>query len=99
VEGINSPLVDYFPNVTQDGSKMYFTSSRTNNEDIYISERINGNWTAPINLGPPINSTHRDLAPAISPDGRFLYFTSYNREGGYGSYDIWYSEWHDSSQS
>jgi Tol biopolymer transport system component len=99
VPGINSGMTDYFPCITQDGTKMYFTSYRTNNEDIYVSERINGIWTAPVNLGPPINSVHRDFAPAISPDGRTLYFTSYNREGGYGSYDIWYSEWQDSSQS
>jgi Tol biopolymer transport system component len=99
VPGINSVMIDYFPCITQDGSKMYYTSYRSNNEDIYVSERINGIWTTPVNLGPPINSVHRDFAPAISPDGRTLYFTSYNREGGYGGYDIWYSEWQDSSQS
>jgi WD40-like Beta Propeller Repeat len=47
-------------------------------------------WSAPINLGPTINSTFDDAGPAISKDGLTLYFHS-NRPGGSGNFDIWLS--------
>jgi Tol biopolymer transport system component len=47
-------------------------------------------WTAPVNLGPMINSSFGENSPAISKDGLSLYFTS-NRPGGLGVNDIWVS--------
>src|SRR5437870_7143836 len=40
-------------------------------------------WSAPVNLGPVINSSAGDAFVAISPDGLSLYFAS-NRPGGFG---------------
>ena len=48
-------------------------------------------WSAPINLGPTVNSEFNDVAPAISKDGLSLYFTS-NRPGGFGGDDIYVSQ-------
>lgn len=48
-------------------------------------------WSAPINLGPLINSGYNDQHPALSKDGLSLYFTS-NRPGGYGADDLWVSQ-------
>ena len=45
-------------------------------------------WSAPINLGPTVNSTSMDRAPAISKDGLSLYFAS-TRPGGVGGEDIY----------
>jgi hypothetical protein len=98
VPGINTGGEEYYPSITADGSKMYFSSTRDYNEDIYVSTRINGIWTTPVNLGQPVNSNQRDICPSISADGRTLYFVTYNRAGGLGSYDIWYSIWNDSTQ-
>jgi len=42
----------------------------------------------PTNLGPTINTEHKETSPDISADGLALYFRS-NRPGGYGSRDIW----------
>jgi Tol biopolymer transport system component len=47
-------------------------------------------WDVPTNLGPTINSPSQDFGPAISKDGRSLYFTS-DRQGGFGGTDIWVS--------
>ena len=47
-------------------------------------------WSAPINLGPTVNSTSMDRGPAISKDGLSLYFAS-NRPGGFGE-DIYVSQ-------
>lgn len=33
-----------------------------------------GDWDAPVNLGPPMNSSEEESGPAISDDGRSLYF-------------------------
>jgi hypothetical protein len=48
-------------------------------------------WSAPQNLGPVVNSSATDAAPAISKDGLSLYFNS-NRTGGVGANDIWVSK-------
>ena len=48
-------------------------------------------WSAPVNLGPVVNSAFRDSGPAISKDGLSLYFNSV-RPGGFGLTDIWVSQ-------
>jgi Tol biopolymer transport system component len=44
--------------------------------DLYISFNINGGWSEAINLGEPINSYAREFCPSITPDGKYLFFTS-----------------------
>jgi len=51
----------------------------------------NSDWSAPVNLGPPINTSSTDYQPALSKDGLSLYFTS-TRPGGVGGNDIWVSQ-------
>ena len=53
-------------------------------------------WSAPANLGPAVNSTGTDATPAVSKDGRSLYFAS-NRPDGSGGLDIWVSQWDDTT--
>ena len=48
-------------------------------------------WSAPVNLGPAINSASNDQQPAISKDGLSLYFAS-NRPGGLGGFDMYVSQ-------
>jgi hypothetical protein len=48
-------------------------------------------WSAPVNLGPVVNSTFNDLGPATSKDGRTLFFGS-DRPGGSGGLDLWVSQ-------
>jgi WD40 repeat protein len=45
-------------------------------------------WSAPVNLGPVVNSPYNDQHPAISKDGLSLYISS-DRPGGFGGTDIW----------
>ena len=49
-------------------------------------------WSAPINLGPMVNSTSMDRAPAISKDGLSLYFASTRLSGSFGGEDIYVSQ-------
>lgn len=48
-------------------------------------------WSTPMNLGPAVNTTFSDSAPAVSKNGLSLYLTSV-RPGGLGEGDIWVSQ-------
>ncbi|HLQ59326.1 MAG TPA: hypothetical protein VK113_07415, partial [Gemmatimonadales bacterium] len=50
-----------------------------------------GPWSAPVNLGPVINTAANENHPAISKDGLSLYISS-DRAGGLGGTDIWVSQ-------
>jgi Tol biopolymer transport system component len=47
-------------------------------------------WSAPVNLGPPVNTAAGEAGAFISKDGRSFYFAS-TRPGGCGGFDIWVS--------
>ena len=44
--------------------------------DLYVRERRGSAWSASRHLPPPINSAAEEGSPFLSPDRRFLYFTS-----------------------
>lgn len=44
--------------------------------DIWISYNQNGKWTEPINVGPSVNTSAREYSPRLTPDGKWLIFTS-----------------------
>jgi Tol biopolymer transport system component len=52
--------------------------------DLYLSQRTDGAWSKPVNLGNKINSSGVDSAPRISPDGKYFFWTSTR---GYGFED------------
>ena len=45
-------------------------------------------WSEPVHLDAPINSTFSELGPDLSPDELSLYFGS-DRPGGLGGVDVW----------
>jgi len=58
-------------------------------QDLYVSIKVLDNlYSKPINLGPNINTRHREATPYISQDRTKLYFAS-NRPGGVGGMDIY----------
>lgn len=56
-------------------------------DDLYISYRQDGGWTEPRNLGEPINSSEYEYGPLVSPDSRWLYFTTH-RDGSADIYRV-----------
>ena len=56
--------------------------------DLWASTRATTKdlWSAPVNLGPTVNSAGADGAPALSWDGTTLFFFS-ARPGGFGAND------------
>jgi hypothetical protein len=53
-----------------------FAQDSLGNADLYISYNEGGIWSKPVNFGPAINSKARDYSPRISPDGKYLLFSS-----------------------
>jgi Tol biopolymer transport system component len=91
-----SPQNDCDPIFSHDGSRLYFISTRPKNDrsrsrdwDIWYVERIDGGWSDPINIGPPVNSDVDEYYVSLTKDGT-IYFAS-NRPGGLGSFDIYRS--------
>lgn len=80
--------------ISPDGQFLFFTGCNRPDGlgrcDIYVSLREGNGWSKPVNLGFPINTKGWESQPSLSSDGRTLYFVS-DREGGFGSYDIWKS--------
>lgn len=56
--------------------------------DIFFSQKVNGVWSKPVNVGTPVNGASWDSQPSFSSDGKTLYFVSHRR-GGFGDSDIW----------
>lgn len=66
--------------------------------DLYvIFQESEGKWSAPVNMGNVLNSEFEDASPFISPDNRFLYFSSRGQDVNYGGSDIFVSVRQDST--
>jgi len=90
---VNSSAWDWGSSISADGLSFYFTSLRPGgygDRDIWVATRETkeDDWGPPVNLGPPVNSSSREVHPSISSDGLMLFFAS-TRPGGYGSTDLW----------
>jgi Tol biopolymer transport system component len=76
---VNTDSTEYDAFVAPDESYLIFASSRPGGRgdgDLYVSFRDGGRWSEPVGLGDAINTPAREYCPAISPDGRYFFFTS-----------------------
>jgi tetratricopeptide (TPR) repeat protein len=93
-KGINTDAWEPHLTVSPDGKYKYFTSDREGGfggRDIYRLVKLpNGNWSAPQNLGPTINTKYDEDSPFISVDNKTLYF-SHNGEKSMGGFDVFVS--------
>ncbi|ASB48620.1 TolB family protein [Alkalitalea saponilacus] len=78
-----SDYADFSPVVSPDGRYLIFASNRPGGfggADLYITFRDGeGNWGKVENMGEIINGSDNEHFPSISPDGRFLFFSSNRR--------------------
>ena len=105
---INTEYHESSATFTPDGKTMYFSrnsykagkdsDANLSKLKIYRAEKINGEWKTVEEL--PFNSENFTYThPALSPDGKRLYFSS-DMPGSFGSSDIWYVEiYEDNSYS
>ncbi len=80
---VSSEFDEGDPLIAHDGSWLIFVSSGRpdgfGSGDLYVVFRNeNGSWSEARNLGEKINSKGYDYGPAISPDGRYFFFTRNN---------------------
>ncbi len=94
VEGdVNSDADEGIISFSPDGQTMYLTRARRSptsdtTVEIYTSRRSDATWSTPQKLEITSDTLSAVGHPAVSPDGRYLYFTS-DMPGGYGGLDIW----------
>ncbi len=91
-ENINTPYNEETPFLTEDGKKLYFSSQGhygMGGFDIFYAEKLdNGDWSEPVNIGYPINTTDDDLFYQPINNGKSGYMPRC-REDGFGDYDIY----------
>jgi hypothetical protein len=85
--------MDEVPSFTADGVSLYFDGWREGGSggmDLWMTTSTTpyGDWGAPVNLGPAVNSDADEWSACISADGLELYFSSTRKEG-FGSFDLW----------
>ncbi len=89
---INTTYDEESPYITPDGKTLYFSSKghqTMGGYDVFKSVKNSlGNWTEPVNLKPPVNTTDDDLYYSMSSNGMHIYFSS-ARKGGKGDRDLY----------
>ncbi len=93
-KSINTSYFEGSATLTADGNTMYFVSDRKGDKsstDIYMVERSGKGWGTAKPLPMTINTTGRETTPYITPDGRYLFFSS-NGHTGMGGLDIYVVE-------
>ncbi|MES2140500.1 MAG: OmpA family protein [Bacteroidota bacterium] len=78
----NSPIA-----LSNDGQRMLLYRGDPDG-NIYESVLNGDEWSEPVKLPEPINSSKHESSASIAPNGRTIYFVS-NRKGGEGKLDIW----------
>jgi len=94
-EGINTELNEGSPCISRDGKRLYFIRCEApegfGNCDIYVADLVgDGIWGNVRNLGAGVNSYSWDSHPSLSHSEDTLFFVS-DRDGGFGSTDIYFS--------
>ncbi len=90
---INTPYAENYPNLSLDGTTLYFASSGHNSMggyDVFATywNIKNYEWSIPDNLGYPINDVYDNTNIAFVDDARYAYLSAI-RQGGVGDYDIY----------
>ena len=90
---LNTAFDEGVVSFSPDGQTMYLTVARraldaNTSVEIYTSRRSDATWSAPQKFEITADTLSAVGHPAVSPDGRYLYFSS-DMPGGYGGKDIW----------
>ncbi len=84
------------PALSDDGMYLVFASNMPGGfggMDLYMVNRVSGNWSEPVNLGPSINTKGNEIFPWFHADG-YLIFSSNGRPGK-GGLDLYVTAMND----
>jgi len=86
---VNARQKQYFPVLTADGNTLIFTAiTRNEDEDLYVSRKVNGSWETPAPIAQNINTPNNEGTCSISADGKIMVFTSCEGRKSFGSCDL-----------
>ncbi|OFZ08078.1 MAG: hypothetical protein A3D92_09475 [Bacteroidetes bacterium RIFCSPHIGHO2_02_FULL_44_7] len=91
---INTSFFEGSATLTADGNTMYFVSDRKGEKsstDIYVAHRNGKSWGNAEALPMTVNTKGRETTPYITPDGRYLFFSS-DGHVGLGGLDVYVVE-------
>ncbi len=89
---INSKYNENSIFIHPDDNTIYFSSQGFNSiggYDIFVTKRVPGGWTKPVNMGYPINTPYDETYFVMSANGKYGYLTSNREENGQGEEDIY----------
>ncbi len=90
---INTEGSDQDPFVAPDESYIIYCQSKSGGYgeyDLYVSfKQEDGSWSSSINMGENVNSAEFEFRPYVTPDGKYLFFTSNRVEGNYEGGIFW----------
>ncbi len=66
-------------------------NSKKNDRGIFTAVKTDGKWSRPVLLPKEVNTEYYESHPFVSPDGKYLFFTS-DRPGGVGNIDLYVSK-------
>ncbi|MBD3285910.1 hypothetical protein GF359_05475, partial [candidate division WOR-3 bacterium] len=97
----HTPMSDSFGNhyharISPDGKELYYTIDvYAHFDDIFVARynQETEEWDSVTRLSVNMDDIRRELSPSITADHSKLFWTAWERPGGYGAYDVWYAEW------
>jgi len=93
-KNINTKYWESHGYISEDGTQLIFASDRSGGFgglDLYISNKVNGDWGPAENLGPEINTRFNEDRSFLINDGKTLFFSSQGHNN-IGGYDIFRSD-------
>jgi tetratricopeptide (TPR) repeat protein len=93
-KNINTKYWESHGFLSEDGNQLVFASDRPGGFgglDLYISQKVNGDWAPPIDLGPEVNTEFNEDRPFLINNGKTLFFSSQGHEN-IGGYDLFRSD-------
>ena len=94
-ESINTYMSEIGPAISAQNNKIVFTrrveeKGKNPQEDFFFSTKIDGNWQKAIPFPYPLNTADNEGALSFSSDQALIVYTACNRDGGFGSCDLYY---------
>jgi hypothetical protein len=93
LETVNSDSAEFYPTLTKDGT-LYFVSRREGGQggsDIYRSRLVDGEYAAPENVGPVLNTPGFEGDTFVAPDESYIILNSRGHDPGPGGGSLFIS--------
>lgn len=93
-KNINTKYWESHGFISEKGDQLVFASDRPGGFgglDLYVSNKVNGDWGPAVNLGPVLNTQFNEDRPFLINNAKTLFFSSQGHEN-IGGYDIFRSD-------